>query len=730
MRSFSDALRSLDTGQLGDLLAARDDLRFPPPADLGELIARATTSASVHRALDGLDRFQLDCCEALAALPDPTTTADLARLLDTPAEPVTAALARLRELALVWGAGDELHLVRAARQAFEPYPGGLAAPSPRPLTAAAITSATADLPPAAAAVLDRLAWGPPTGAVRNADRPINRPATPVEHLLTRGLLRPAGPDTVLLPREVALAWRGGFRRTPGHTPPAPLPAGERPARVVAQAAVGAAFEFCHDVEAVVDAVERRAPALLRAGGIGVRDLTLIARDLGLDPARANFALELAYATDLVATAPPVVRVTVEFDRWLALPVAERVTVLLRCWLQHPRWYAAARAEGGHALGEEADARWAPEARAAVLARLPVGSAPEPAALAALADWDRPGLARVIGTPELVAAVLTEAAWLGLTALDQVSGLLPVATGADLPQELAALFPEPVAELLLQADLTAVAPGPLAHQVAAELRLLADQESRGGGGVYRFTAESVRRAFDAGWDSEQVLDWLARHATTAVPQPLAYLIGDVARRHGTVRVGAARAYVRIDDPVRMGAVLAHPEAAALGVRQVGPQTLIADADPDEVVQLLRAVGLAPAAEDAQGAMLTAPPRARAAGPRHSARPAGPDARSLAGRLLSGAAAARERGMRTEQTLEVLRDALSSRTPVEVDYVAADGTRMSRTLLPLDLGSGMVRLVGPGADRGSGGVSLPLARVTAARVPDRDPDQDPDGGRGNA
>ncbi|OYO06516.1 helicase-associated domain-containing protein [Enemella evansiae] len=726
MRSFSDALRSLDAEQLSGLLAARDDLRLPPPADLTELVARATTTSSVHRALDGLNRFQLDCCEALAALPDPTTTADLAALLGSPDEPVVAALDRLRELALVWGQGAELHLVRAARQAFEPHPGGLAAPSPRPLTEATIAAATADLPPGAAAVLDRLAWGPPTGAVRNADRPITHPATPVEHLLARGLLRPAGPDTVLLPREVALTWRGGFRRTPGHTAPDPLPAGTRPARVVAHAAVGAAYEFCHDVEAVVDAVERRSPALLRAGGIGVRELTQIARELGLDPARAGFALEVAHAADLISTAPPAARVTTEFDRWLTLPVAERVTVLLRRWLQTPRWYAAARAEGGHALGEEAEARWAPGARAAVLARLPVGCAPDPVALAGLLDWDRPGLARVIGAAELAAAVLTEAAWLGLTALDQVSGLLPVAGGADLPTELLTLFPEPVTELLLQADLTAVAPGPLEHQVAAELRLLAEQESRGGGGVYRFTAESLRRAFDAGWDSEQVLDWLARHGSTAVPQPLAYLVGDVARRHGTVRVGTARAYVRIDDPVRIGAVLAHPEAAALGVRQVGPQTLVADADPDEVVQLLRAVGMAPAAEDAQGAVLTSPPRARAAGSRRPAPPTGGDPRALAEHLLSGAAAARERGMRTEQTLEVLRHALTTRTPVEVDYVAADGTRTIRTLLPLDLGSGMVRLVGPGADRAGTGVSLPLARVTAARVPGDGGNRGPENG----
>lgn len=714
MRSFSDALRSLSVEQLGELLTARDDLRMPPPADLTEVIARATTSSSVHRALDRLNRFELTCCEGLAALSDPTTAAELVALLDAPAEAVDRALHRLGSLALVWGEGDALHLVRAARQAFDPYPGGLAAPSARPCPPEAIAAATAELPEAARAVLDRLAWGPPTGTVRNAERPITHPATPVEELLTRGLLRPSGPDTVVLPREVALAWRGGFQRSPGHTPPDPLPAGTRSARVVAHAAVGAAYEFCHDVEAAVDAVERRGPALLRSGGIGVRELTAIARELGLDPARAGFTLEVAHAADLIVAAPPRARVTTEFDRWLTLPVVERVALLLRRWCRTPRWYAAARADSGHALGEEADARWAPDARVAVLGRMPVGSAPEPGPLAAQVEWDRPGLDRVIVPAELATAVLTEAAWLGLTALDQVSELLPVALGAEAPAELTALFPEPVTELLLQADLTAVSPGPLEHQVAAELRLLADQESRGGGGVYRFGPESLRRAFDAGWDSEQVLDWLERHSSTPVPQPLAYLVGDVARRHGTVRVGTARAYVRIDDPVRIGAVLAHPEAAALGIRQVGPGTLVADADPDEVVHLLRELAMAPAAEDASGAVLTSAPRARTPGPRRSGPPSGPAAYPLAKELLSGAASAREREMRTELTLEVLRRALTDQIPVEIDYVSADGTRMCRTLLPLDLGSGMVRLIGAGTGPDGGSMSLPLARVTAARL----------------
>ena len=79
---------------------------------------------------------------------------------------------------------------------------------------------------------------------------------------------------------------------------------------------------------------------------------------------------------------------------------------------------------------------------------------------------------------------------------------------------------------------------------ADLRLLADQESRGGGGVFRFSAASMRRAFDAGWSADDVHRWLAEHSSTGVPQPLQYLVDDVARRHGSIRVGPAGSYLRV------------------------------------------------------------------------------------------------------------------------------------------------------------------------------------------
>ena len=81
------------------------------------------------RRVGGEMRFTGDVAEALAALLDPTSVPALADLLGEPPDVVARAVAKLRARALLWGTDDALHLVRPVREAFEPYPGGLAPPS-------------------------------------------------------------------------------------------------------------------------------------------------------------------------------------------------------------------------------------------------------------------------------------------------------------------------------------------------------------------------------------------------------------------------------------------------------------------------------------------------------------------------------------------------------------------------------------------------------------------------
>ncbi|MFE2180397.1 helicase-associated domain-containing protein [Streptomyces sp. NPDC059455] len=283
------------------------------------------------------------------------------------------------------------------------------------------------------------------------------------------------------------------------------------------------------------------------------------------------------------------------------------------------------------------------------AATPSGSAPGAASSAAgatssAATWSSaavPGTASTAASPtgapptgedlrsRLARWTVAEAEMLGVTGRGALSAhgraLLerhpdePTAAESDLASAqaarlLAPLLPEPLDHVLLQADLTAVAPGPLERPLAETLGILADVESKGGATVYRFTPESVRRALDAGRTADDVHTFLAAHSRTPVPQPLAYLVDDVARKHGRLRIGAASAYLRCDDDALLAEILADRRSAGMRLRRLAPTVLAAQAPPDTLLEGLRAMGYAPAAESAEGDVLISRAEAQRTPPR--------------------------------------------------------------------------------------------------------------------
>ena len=111
-----------------------------------------------------------------------------------------------------------------------------------------------------------------------------------------------------------------------------------------------------------------------------------------------------------------------------------------------------------------------------------------------------------------------------------------------------------------------------------MRLASEIESRGGATVHRFTHDSIRRALDAGWTAADVLDTIRRSSRTPLPQPLEYLVTDVARKHGVTRVGNSAAYVRSDDEAVLDAMLATRDLAPLRLRRIAPTVLVSSGDP--------------------------------------------------------------------------------------------------------------------------------------------------------
>jgi hypothetical protein len=346
-----------------------------------------------------------------------------------------------------------------------------------------------------------------------------------------------------------------------------------------------------------------------------------------------------------------------------------------------------------------------------------------------------------GPPALTRAALTEAAWLGVVGLDALTRygrlLLDEAHGradADDPlgihageesrsdpvvAELDALLPAPIDHVLLQADLTVVVPGPPEPTLASELALIAEAESRGAAGVYRVTPASVRRALDSGYSAADLHALLRRRSRTPVPQTLEYLVDDVARRHGGLRVSTAGAYLRGEDEALIGEVFADRRLSHLALRRLAPTVLTTPHTVSRLLQELRDAGYAPVPEDASGAMVLTRPKAPRAPARPAPRPGRTDdfdPRHLSGPRLAAvveqlrlgdrlARAARRtsqaatpvgpdgtplgRGQAHTQALNTLVQALRDQTRVWVGYVDAQGATAARLVRPVSMGSGYLR-----------------------------------------
>jgi Helicase conserved C-terminal domain len=300
-----------------------------------------------------------------------------------------------------------------------------------------------------------------------------------------------------------------------------------------------------------------------------------------------------------------------FDAWRETPCADRWITLVSAWLATTRvpGLVGARDEGGrllNALGSGLDRMDAPRVRARVLGELAAtapGTSVRTGAMLRRLTWLSP---RRPSTHQAMLAetALREAAMLGLTGLGALAAHGRAAAAGGLKEAtdvLALILPEPVGHVLLQADLTAVAPGPLTAELARELSLAADVESTGGATVYRFSAGSVRRAMDAGRTGNGLLAMLTERSPTPVPQPLRYLIEDMAHRHGRIRVGTASAYIRCDDPAVIAEIAADRRAAALRLRRLAPTVLASSSRRGDVLTMLRKLGYAPAAESADGSV---------------------------------------------------------------------------------------------------------------------------------
>lgn len=631
--TYSESLRQRDDDALVALLRRRPDLATPSPSTLLSLAARAMNRTSLERALAGLDELTLHVLESVLVLDSvgsPATASAVARATGVDRPRVTAALALLDELALVWTPGTRSAGSRPAPGVAEvlgPHPAGLgpvAALAAGDASAARTSAPPADLPddapPGARAILDALTWGPPVGVAPRADASARRATS---WLVEHGYLRATDERHVVLPREVGLALRGGRTHRDVRTAPPVAEVRELPTTTVDAESASAGLEAVRLVARLVTHWTEHPPRVLRAGGLGVRDLRRAALALEVDDPTAAAVVELAAASGLVADDgddPPTFAPTLAAEDWLDDDLGDRWATLARGWWRSRRtpWLVGSRDEKGAlraALDPELWRPWVPRLRRSVLDVLDLAPGRPLAAadVVAVLRWRTP---RAVPPEQAVAGLLREAALLGVTGAGALAPPGQVLLGsddpasssgtgpADLGAAFEAVLPTEVDDLLLQGDLTGIVPGRPSRTLERLVEVAADVESRGAATTVRFTPDSVLRALDRGATADELLAELAAHSRTPVPQPLEYLVRDTARRHGRVRVGTASSYVRAEDPVLLAGIAEDPALRGLGLVLLAPTVLASAAPAGELQEALRARGVPAVVEGTDGRVLVA------------------------------------------------------------------------------------------------------------------------------
>jgi hypothetical protein len=312
--------------------------------------------------------------------------------------------------------------------------------------------------------------------------------------------------------------------------------------------------------------------------------------------------------------------------------------------------------------------------------------------------------------DYVAWTLRESEWLGITGQGQISTYgIDFLDGGD-NESIVTDLPKSVDHILIQSDNTAIAPGPLEHEIAQELALIADVESRGGATVFRFSEGSIRRGLDHGRTGDEISKFLGKTSKTPMPQPLEYLIADVAKKHGKLRVGNTASFIRCEDSSLITQILGDKRLDVLSLRRIAPEVLICGHDAAEAMNVLRSCGYLPAGEDSRGILLSGPRIQRAQNKARPPRIIGeidkPDEIQIEGALRAlrtGEKSSRKQStMRNiaqealgslprttaNETLDLLSDYLQNQpaTSLSIGYADNNGLVSHRIIDPLKLSAG--------------------------------------------
>jgi hypothetical protein len=443
-----------------------------------------------------------------------------------------------------------------------------------------------------------------------------------------------------------------------------------------------AFETCQAITEVIYDLEQHRVKLVGKSGIAIGELKRLAAHLGKSVEDVRETFEIAANADLISTTP---------DRWVLNSKSAD-------WLEF-----------------NADARWQH------LCQTWLGMLGAPTQTVLAKNWGKVSQVTLenflceiypfasIGDGSRFAKVCRFAESIGLTTQGHANEWLQLAVEsriADATKALAKNLPEVQSRIIVQGDLSIIAPGPLSNKDERELRAFVETEQAGLASRYRISALSISQALETSITASDIGATLTRLSGTALPQPVEYLIADTVKRFGRIRVthdvalGGSRVFC---EDSTMCAQLANEAALrAFGLRAIDAHNLRSKYDSDVVYFGLREIGHLAIRTTATGELVSPLRFGTRSAQQHKL-----DGLAETIALFRTADARVAHSGDDEAMLRQIQLALKNKAHLQVSYLGKDGTLYDFLLEPVGVANGRLRARDRKADLER---TLPLANIT--------------------
>lgn len=436
---------------------------------------------------------------------------------------------------------------------------------------------------------------------------------------------------------------------------------------VERAAINAHYTLLAITEILVQVDSH--PIRATARGVAVSDAKWIGRMLGWDPTEISHAFDLAAISKLIQPMDGRWQLTTNSERWQESDAKEKLS-----------WFLNAIVS----LDENLPIQITPgEQIAAVIKnQYPLFKSIHPLSIYA----NLLSLA-VDGYATKLITILTE-------------------EGAEAcAKEIASHLPKPVNQLIVQADLTMIAPGPIDYPTDRQIRLFAEPESVSLASNFRLTTTSVVHGMECGLSEADIRATLDRLSTTDIPQPVEYLLKDASEKFGSLTITSSPkgSIIEARDPVMLAQIKNQSELRAFHFVPITTNQMLSKHDSDLLYFNIRSCGY-PIIRIDDSSQVISPRRT----PSNTVE-ASDDLLEKIAKLRSLTP-----GDFSEQELGINRQlelSLKNKVTVEVVVSTRDGSQVTFELLPTSLSAGRLRGKDMHADTER---TLPVSKIVSVRM----------------